>query len=136
VLKVGIFDPNIEKMVERQDVTSLVKVLQKNKENKFRIKAVEALGKLGDSRAVDALILTLKDSDRDVRRAAFVALRNLGDLRAMDPLIQALKDSDDYVRFAATHALGNLGDPKAVDPLTAVNVLVILLNSHLMDFIS
>ncbi len=40
--------------------------------------AAEALGKIGDARAVEPLIAALKDSDEDVRQAAAEARGRLG----------------------------------------------------------
>ena len=56
-------------------------------------KAAESLGKLGDLRAVPALIETLKDKHENsfVRTAAAKALGQLGDQSAIEPLIEALK---------------------------------------------
>ena len=44
----------------------------------LRLVAAEALGKIGDVRAVEPLISVLKDSNRDVRKAAAEALEKLG----------------------------------------------------------
>jgi HEAT repeat protein len=56
--------------------------------------AAEALGKIGDTRAVEPLIAALKTRDSDVRQAAAEALGKIGDARAVEPLIAALKDED------------------------------------------
>jgi len=80
----------------------------------LRCAAAEALGDLGDTRAVKALTKALLDGDRRVRSAAAEALV---DLRALEPLIQALREGDGDARFVATEALGRLGDPRAVEAL-------------------
>jgi HEAT repeat protein len=82
--------------------------------------AAEALGELGDARAVEPLIAALKDRNSDVRVAAIRALVRLVDGRAIEPLIAALKDEDNDVRSAAAEALGQLGDARAVEPLIAL----------------
>ena len=51
-----------------------------------RWNAAEALGRLGDSRAVEPLIDTLWDDDARVRLKAAWALGMLGDPRALGPL--------------------------------------------------
>ena len=76
--------------------------------------AAEALGKIGDARAVEPLIQALKDRDYDVRGKAAEALGKIGDARAVEPLIQALKD--EYAQPAAIESLGKIGAP-AVEPL-------------------
>ncbi|ABS54863.1 PBS lyase HEAT domain protein repeat-containing protein [Methanoregula boonei 6A8] len=52
----------------------------------MRWNAAEALGRLGDPRAVDPLIDTLWDDDARVRQKAAYALGLLGDPRALGPL--------------------------------------------------
>ncbi len=81
--------------------------------------AAEALGRLGDPRAVEPLTAALNDRDSGVRRAAIKALGQLGHPRAVEPLIAALGDQRYEVRPAAAEALGQLGDPRAVEPLIA-----------------
>lgn len=70
--------------------------------------------------AVPALIVALKDSDVEVRRAAANSLSNLDDPRAVPGLIDALKDSDAEVRCSAAHGLGSLEDKRAVPGLVAL----------------
>jgi HEAT repeat protein len=79
--------------------------------------AAEALGKIGDPRAVDSLIATLSDSYDLARRSAAEALGKIGDPRAVDSLIAALSNSDDGVRRNAAEALGKIGDSRALEKL-------------------
>lgn len=68
--------------------------------------AAQALGELGDTRAVDPLIAALYDEDEHVRSSVAVALGQLKDVRAVDPLIAATEnDKNKYVRGAAWEAL-------------------------------
>jgi HEAT repeat protein len=122
-MKMGIFDflsrwPDVEKLEANKDVKGLIKALDYKKDYNVRRRAVEALGKIGDPKAVDPLINALKDEDEYVRKNAAGALGKIGDPKAVDPLINALKDDDIGVRWRVVEALGKLGDPKAVDPLT------------------
>ena len=109
-----------------------------------RASAVEALAKLGDSRAVEPLIASLEDDDADVRFSAARTLGELGDARAVEPLaarlgvygaesfvaalaklgaieqlIACVKDwnTNDAVRVSAAEALGDLGDVRATEAL-------------------
>lgn len=50
----------------------------KDKENQIREAAIEALGKLGDPRAVEICLTSLKDGVRHVSRASAEALYKLG----------------------------------------------------------
>jgi HEAT repeat protein len=83
----------------------------------MRSSAAEALGNLGDARALDPLLPLLNDTNHKVRNSAAGALGKLGDARAVDPLLPLLKDTDIWVRRSAAEALGNLGDARALDPL-------------------
>jgi HEAT repeat protein len=83
---------------------ALIQALKDEDEN-VRKAAAEALGELGDRRAVPALIQALKDEDGSVRGAAAWALGKLGDRRAVPALRQAVKDYN----YAAAKALRKLG---------------------------
>lgn len=76
---------------------------------RIRARIAEALGEIGDKRAVDVLINALigktKDSSRFVRGRVAEALGKIGDERAIEPLIHALDDSYKYARIKAEEAL-------------------------------
>lgn len=80
-----------------------------------RWSAVEVLGEIGDTEAIEPLIQALKDKDEDVRRNAVEALGKIGDTRAVEPLIQALEDKNADVRETAVEALGKIGDVRAAE---------------------
>jgi len=73
--------------------------------------AAEALGRIGDPRAVEALITALPNA------ACAAALGQIGDARAVEPLVTALNTGETGDRRAAARALGQLGDRHAVQPL-------------------
>ena len=83
-----------------------------------RQQVVEALGIIGDVRAVESLIMSLADSDRGVRRRAVRALRMIG-MEAVEPLIAALHHSDREVRRQVAEVLGTMKDGRVVKPLVA-----------------
>lgn len=64
--------------------------------------AAKALGKM---RAVEPLIVALKDNNRRLRMYAADELGRLGDARAVEPLIVYLKDSNEYEGKSAGWAL-------------------------------
>ena len=70
--------------------------------------AANALGEIGDSRAVDPLIDMLKSQNWEVRKDAARALGEIGDSRAVDPLIAALKDYNESVRYATADSLDTM----------------------------
>ena len=82
-------------------------------ESKARSMAASTLGMIGESAnsAIPALILLLKDQDKDVRLNAASALGKMGESAnsATPLLIPLLKDQDARVRLAASEALNNIG---------------------------
>lgn len=73
--------------------------------------AVTALGRIGDRRAVGALVGVLAAGERDLFVSVAAALARLGDGRAFEPLLELLGDADVAVRQAAVGALNSIGDP-------------------------
>ena len=110
-------------------VKTLMKEL-KNRDERVRCGAAEALGKLEDARAIEPLIKALKDKGRydihyggpypytvRVNGCAAKALARIGDKSAVEPLIKMLKEGDSDDRCAAAEALGAIGDERAIEPL-------------------
>lgn len=114
---------NIPELEARMDVEGLIKALKEGNTVRERGDAAVALGRIGNSRAVDSLIETLEhDKDYQVRGRAAKALGELDDLRAVEPLIKALfnKNEEQFARGWVTWALGELGDSKAIPALEKV----------------
>lgn len=81
-----------------------------------RAGAARALGKIGDARALSALIFRLRhDTHAEVRKSAVWAL-HMGQTQAIDALIKAFHDGDEWVRFGAVIVLSKIGEP-SVEPL-------------------
>lgn len=75
----GLFEPpNVKKMEAKKDVGGLIKALSYWKDKNVRNDAATALGKIGDTRAVEPLIRALDDKDQDVCKEAASALETLG----------------------------------------------------------
>ncbi|HEY3351856.1 MAG TPA: HEAT repeat domain-containing protein, partial [Polyangia bacterium] len=70
---------------------------------------IDALGAIGDPRAVPPLSASLGDEDPNVRAAAAEALGHLGRRDAMPALLGALRGGDLLTRLAALEALNRLG---------------------------
>jgi HEAT repeat protein len=83
--------------------------------------ATQALGRSGDSRAIEILISKLNDEAlKDYTRATVAeALGNSGSTQAIEPLILALNDESSNVTEQAALALGKINDPRAIDALEA-----------------
>lgn len=90
---------------------------------------VSALGRLGDERAVPALIALLQ-SERGLSIVAAGALSKIGDLRAFEPLLQCLGHEEPSIRQAAVAALHSLGHP---DLEERVRELLIAPNARLRE---
>ena len=89
----------------------------------IRRDSAEALGEIGDLRAVKPLIKALEDENKYVRSHAVWALGEIGDARAVESLVELLEDDarllpgEDSVQSHAAQALGLIGDARAVEPL-------------------
>ena len=72
-----------------------------------RLKAVAALGKSGDPRAVRPLVDLLSDEDREIRLSATTALGSLKSGRPVDELVMRLRDRGELtvIREQAASAL-------------------------------
>lgn len=77
--------PDVDGMAAQRDVAGLSKAAGHAKAE-VRLKAVVALGGLGDATALPTLASSLRDETPEVRRAAVSALAALGDHRALIPL--------------------------------------------------
>ena len=67
--------------------------------------------------AVNILVDTLGDFDRDLRQASAEALGRINDFSVITPLVNALDDSDEWVGRAAAFALNHLNWEPAPDDL-------------------
>jgi len=76
-----------------------------------------ALGRIGDARAVNALITALADPNGEVRSHITRSLGEIGDPKATEVLLSLLNDRYDSVRRVALMALAQIKDPKATGPL-------------------
>ncbi|MDP3564823.1 MAG: HEAT repeat domain-containing protein, partial [Methanoregula sp.] len=112
----GLLGADVKKLKSRWDIAGLVRLLE-HKDPLVQYEAAEALGDLGDEKAVAPLITALKrDEFSGVRWKAAEALSKIGN-PAVGPLIRALQYPDDDVRWKAAIALGEIGNPEAVEPL-------------------
>jgi HEAT repeat protein len=93
--------------------------------NVVRAAAAEALGLLGDSRAVEPLLVLSRDTMAEASAEAVRALALLNDQRAVAPLIDIVRNSYGFflpiVRRAAVIALAKLGGPEAIAELQFVS---------------
>lgn len=83
----------------------------------LRMAAANALGRLGDTAVVPALIKRLDDPEARVRVRVATACGSLGDPRAVGPLVELLSDNRRDVKRAAADALANIGTGPALSAL-------------------
>jgi HEAT repeat protein len=114
--------PDVAQLKAKRDVQGLIRALGYTADPNVRRAAAAALGELGDARAVDPLILALKnpawEHDWHDTAAAADALARLG-TPAVGPLIAALGWHSKVVRVSAAGALGAIGQP-AIQPLVVL----------------
>ena len=111
-----LFRPNVKRMLKKRDVKGLIGAMN-DEERAIRLTAIEALGEIGDPRAVEPLIAALQDGSWGVRSYAAAALGAIGDARAVKPLTALIRDSKKVVRKAAAEALSKIGpssDPESL----------------------
>jgi HEAT repeat protein len=115
----GFFESEIEELKAKNDIDGLIKEL-KYITNKSGVKAAEALGEIGNPRAIKALIKTLTEAakvkDKRGTEAASNALQRFGKA-AVEPLIKSLAARKVEGREAIALTLAELRDPRAIDPL-------------------
>ncbi len=111
--------PDVDKLKAKHDVQGLIRALGYAADANVRRAAAEGLAELGDARAVEPLILALKNPDwqHDWHDTSALtgALTRLG-TPSVGPLIAALTWHSNVVRVSAGEALAVIGRP-AVQPL-------------------
>ena len=100
----------ISALENQGDVKELIKALQ-HKDADMRIKAAAALGRVGGSTAVDALVECLEsDPMESVRFFAAASLGQIAGKEAIPPLTRALDNHKENIHQSAAQALGEIAD--------------------------
>jgi cyclophilin family peptidyl-prolyl cis-trans isomerase/HEAT repeat protein len=97
--------------------------LMKSADAKIRTRAALASGRIGDERAIPALINLLENaSATEVRRMAAFALGEIESIKAADAILKVLKNNsgDNSVRARATEAAGKIAAANAKDEKSKV----------------
>ena len=91
-----------------KDIAELIKDLR-HKDYSIRQNAADSLGRLGDEKATDSLILALKDENRFVQQEVIAALKKIGGTSVVEALTLALKEEEDeFVKDSIEKALARL----------------------------
>ncbi len=107
----GLFGPNINKMLKEKDAAGLKKVVLENQNIKTRTKAIEALAVLKETETLTSLM-----TDPSLLPILVTIFAQMGD-EAVEPLIKALSNEDYYIQGGAATALSLIGDYRALDPI-------------------
>jgi HEAT repeat protein len=102
----------------QESVPALIAML-KDKDEGVRSGAADALGKIGDARAVPVLKEAMHNDTAQVRRVAIGAIALIADKSGEDALTEAIKnpDDDNEARAQAAAGLGKIATPTAVKTL-------------------
>jgi len=82
-------------------------------DNKFKISALFAMGKSGNTSWLPILLKELANDDAEIRYEAAGACGELGEDEAASYLCELVNDPDIDVRLVAIQALGKIGGPEA-----------------------
>lgn len=96
--------------IGRAAVPHLLEALQ-HESRHIREFTAEALGEIGDRRAVLPLCKALKDKKWGVSSKAALALRSMRDARAVNDLCELMTEEEDFLRYQASEALTAIGEP-------------------------
>ena len=101
-----------------RDVEVLLQVIE-DPDEYMRSDAIQALGGIGDPRAVPALVSRLDDANFNNQEHAAAALARIGDRRAATPLTAMLRATEKHpqARTAAAEAVIALADPHVIGSL-------------------
>jgi len=97
-------------MRETKAVEPLLSTLEQTGDGYLRAASALALGRIGDTRAVESLIRCSQEPDRMLRWRVVVALGRIGDERGRAVVLKATEDdADTVVKEAAAAALRDFG---------------------------
>ena len=103
--------------VTDERVAQLSAIVTKPSSNeKAKLSAIAALGRLGDRRAVRPLVAALNDSSVTVRALAAVSLGKLGQKSALSSLRQASSDESETVRARVADAIVAISKANGLTP--------------------
>jgi HEAT repeat protein len=121
--------------VRTREMEALIPEVLEHPDTNLRAKAVKALQRVDDPRALDALLATATGrmtNSIDAMREAIEALGKSRDERAVHALLPLLED--EHLAFWAARALANIGDVRCIEPLTRLLKAQSVAGGALADF--
>ena len=100
----------------REAVPALVDILFRDEISWTRRCVARALGRIGGTGAISALIRAFTDQNRSVRKDAMSSMKRIGQ-PAVPALVKALRDNDALVRYSAARLLGRVREATALPAL-------------------
>lgn len=106
------------------DLPLLSETLKKGNNLEMQLAIIDALGKIGDRHAAQALRFEGENGTSETKRAAVVALGKLHDNWPIPYLVQVLENrqNDIELRKRAAAALGNIDSPKSFYALQSIHI--------------
>lgn len=103
-----------------EGLASISETLELLKKGNFaeKIKAIYALGEIGDEKVLPALIYCASRPEEGVKAAAIEVLGNMAHPAALKVIIERLAEPEPAMKARAIAALGNYHDPALVGYLT------------------
>jgi hypothetical protein len=86
-------------------------------EYRYLISSLDALGRLGEKRALPIAEQAARSGDWNVRMRAIIVIGRIGPASERELLLTALHDEDHAIRFAAAESLSKLDDPTIMTEL-------------------
>jgi HEAT repeat protein len=108
--------PDINKLMERQDIQGLIKAFQRASEE-ARAEIAQILVDMRDPRATEALLRESESADMSIRRIAAQALNRVDPEHKYIAAIHMLNDMHRNVRVSAAGILASLGNPGSLEAL-------------------
>jgi HEAT repeat protein len=94
-----------------QNVEPLMVTLVKSEDKEIKLACLESLKKIGDKRALGAIIQVIKTDDEDIKAKSIEALASFPEPKVTAALISSLKTTSDKIRAAAMGSLEKLITP-------------------------
>jgi beta-lactamase regulating signal transducer with metallopeptidase domain len=100
-------------------IAALSSAIRSDASESVKLIAVWALGQVGDTYALEPLVVALTDKNKRIRMRAVWAIGNIEPNEAPRALVAGLRDPDADVRELTAWALYQIEDPSTIDALNA-----------------